>query len=589
MSMNIALSGLGAAQKDLNTTSNNIANANTFGFKESRAEFGDVYSSSIFSNAKTTTGGGVQTSTVAQQFHEGSSIYTNNPLDLRVSGSGFFAVADNKNEPANNNLTRNGAFHLNNENELVNSEGKFLLGYPVNKESNTVASYEAKSMKIDDIFGQPTKSNNIKVSLNLPNKETAPKNSPFDFNDPDSFSRSTSSTIYDSLGKPYKMTTYYVAKYNPDAAVGENKHENEWGVFQTITNSSGIETPINPQTGTLPNGYEVKGKSHNVNGVSREHLGYVMKFDSNGQLYKAEDSALKIAVNDAAVGLASIKVDLTASAALKQAHANVKVSGNRVSNELTGLDPAKYPQAAVEKAAIDKALANVDTAIVNMDAVLTDPKSTDPEKFSAIQAVYNSSVIASDASQKGVLLVDQANAHGDPIYASASPTKIVMESFADALIDVGGADNTQSLTMNYDDPTQYASAFEVRKFEDVDGATTGYLSKVDIDPEGNILASYSNGKDVVVGRVALARVSNEQGLAQLGGTLWNTTQESGQAIWGDASQGSFGAIKSGTLEQSNIDMTQELVDLITAQRNFQASSRALDVNNQLQQNILQIR
>lgn len=71
MSMNIALSGLGAAQKDLNTTSNNIANANTYGFKESRAEFADVYSNSIFSNSKTTTGGGVQTATVAQQFHEG--------------------------------------------------------------------------------------------------------------------------------------------------------------------------------------------------------------------------------------------------------------------------------------------------------------------------------------------------------------------------------------------------------------------------------------------------------------------------------------------------------------------------------------
>ncbi|MGD6738823.1 flagellar hook protein FlgE [Photobacterium leiognathi] len=452
MSMNIALSGLGAAQKDLNTTSNNIANANTFGFKESRAEFGDVYSSSIFSNAKTTTGGGVQTSTVAQQFHEGSSIYTNNPLDLRVSGSGFFAVADNKNEPANNNLTRNGAFHLNNENELVNSEGKFLLGYPVNKESNTVASYEAKSMKIDDIFGQPTKSNNIKVSLNLPNKETAPKNGTFDFNDPDSFSRSTSSTIYDSLGKPYKMTTYYVAKYDPNATP---TNANTWEVHQTITNNSGEERLLKPDP-SLNKNYQVTIPDP-TDPTKDQVVGYIMKFDQNGQ----------------------------------------------------------------------------------------------PE--------------------------------------AGQPLNIQMETFASAGIDVGGADPTQTLNMNYDDPTQYASAFEVRKFEDVDGATTGYLSKVDIDPEGNILASYSNGKDVVVGRVALARVSNEQGLAQLGGTLWNTTQESGQAIWGDASQGSFGAIKSGTLEQSNIDMTQELVDLITAQRNFQASSRALDVNNQLQQNILQIR
>ncbi|HIF9448504.1 TPA: flagellar hook protein FlgE [Photobacterium damselae] len=445
MSVNIALSGLGAAQKDLNTTSNNIANANTYGFKESRAEFGDVYSNSIFSNAKTSTGGGVQTSTVAQQFHEGSSLYTNNPLDLRISGAGFFAVADNKAEPANNSLTRNGAFHLNNQNELVNSEGKFLLGYEVNSDTNTVSSYEPKSMKIDDVFGKPTPSKNMDISLNLPNKETMPKNHPFNFGDKDSYSRSTSSTIYDSLGKPYKMNTYYVAKYNPAVPATANT----WEVYHTVTNPSGKELPLDVDTTKLDPTFVANGAA--------AHKGYIMKFDTSGQLQ------------------------------------------------------------------------------------------------------------------------------------AGSPSVIDMVNFKTAGIDVGGADDSQALTMNYKEPTQYASPFEVRQFKDVDGATTGYLSKVDIDPDGNVLASYSNGKDRIVGRVAMARVSNEQGLSQLGGTLWNVTQESGDAVWGDASQGSFGAIKSGTLEQSNIDMTQELVDLITAQRNFQASSRALEVNNQLQQNILQIR
>ncbi|HIF9207783.1 TPA: flagellar hook protein FlgE [Photobacterium damselae] len=445
MSVNIALSGLGAAQKDLNTTSNNIANANTYGFKESRAEFGDVYSNSIFSNAKTSTGGGVQTSTVAQQFHEGSSLYTNNPLDLRISGAGFFAVADNKAEPANNSLTRNGAFHLNNQNELVNSEGKFLLGYEVNSDTNTVSSYEPKSMQIDDVFGKPTPSKNMDISLNLPNKETMPKNHPFNFDDKDSYSRSTSSTIYDSLGKPYKMNTYYVAKYNP----ANPATANTWEVYHTVTNPSGKELPLDVDTTKLDPTFVANGAA--------AHKGYIMKFDTSGQLQ------------------------------------------------------------------------------------------------------------------------------------AGSPSVIDMVNFKKAGIDVGGADDSQALTMNYKEPTQYASPFEVRQFKDVDGATTGYLSKVDIDPDGNVLASYSNGKDRIVGRVAMARVSNEQGLSQLGGTLWNVTQESGDAVWGDASQGSFGAIKSGTLEQSNIDMTQELVDLITAQRNFQASSRALEVNNQLQQNILQIR
>lgn len=448
MSMNIALSGLGAAQKDLNTTSNNIANANTFGFKESRAEFGDVYSNSIFSNAKTTTGGGVQTSTVAQQFHEGSSIYTNNPLDLRITGNGFFRVTDDKTSQQEL-LTRNGAFHLNKENELVNSEGKFLLGY-----NNTSGSTEAPSMggdvkplKIEGEFGKPQQSDELKVSINLSNKETQPKKSPFDFNDSDSYNHSTSSTIYDSLGKPYQMATYYVAKNDPSSTPPTGA--NSWEVFQTVTNSNGTEKLLKPDA-SLSSANQVVDAAGNV-------TGYKLKFDSNGQ-------------------------------------------------------------------------------------------------------------------------------------STTQPLDIKMETFASASIDLGGANPAQSLTMKYENLTQYASAFEVRKFEDVNGASTGYLTKIDINPEGQIVASYSNGKNPIVGQIALGRVRNEQGLAQAGGTLWHLTQESGDLIpQVSTADGTFGAIKSGTLEQSNIDMTQELVDLISAQRNFQASSRALDVNNQLQQNILQIR
>ena len=86
MSFNIALSGLSAAQKDLDVTANNIANVNTYGFKESRAEFADVFSSSIFANSRTANGEGVLTNDVAQQFTQGSLLFTSNSLDLAVSG-----------------------------------------------------------------------------------------------------------------------------------------------------------------------------------------------------------------------------------------------------------------------------------------------------------------------------------------------------------------------------------------------------------------------------------------------------------------------------------------------------------------------
>ena len=92
MSFNIALSGLNAAQKDLDVTSNNIANVNTTGFKESRAEFVDVYAASLLSSGKTKVGDGALTADVAQQFSQGSIQFTNNALDLAITGNGFFAT-----------------------------------------------------------------------------------------------------------------------------------------------------------------------------------------------------------------------------------------------------------------------------------------------------------------------------------------------------------------------------------------------------------------------------------------------------------------------------------------------------------------
>ncbi|PSW19561.1 flagellar hook protein FlgE [Photobacterium sanctipauli] len=469
MGFNISLSGIGASQKDLNTTSNNIANANTFGFKESRAEFGDVYSSSIFSNSKTTTGGGVQTSTVAQQFHEGSSIYTNNPMDLRISGSGFFAVADDKLQPQNNSLTRNGAFHLDKDNQIVNSEGQYLLGYQVDQETDQVTSYESQALKVPDQFGQPRESQNIEIGVNLPASAPAKDPAKFDFNDANTYNKSTSLTMYDSLGQPYKMTTYYVkdnggspeldAEGNPIAPVGTDA-ENRWAVYYTVTDATG-EKAVDVNMTPEGDGEVATGDANGP--ISAGHQGHYMDFNTDGSV----------------------------------------------------------------------------RSINNGNPIVTQPLG-------------------------------------------------LPEDEGGAGLEMNGANAEQTLSINFDEPTQYAAPFEIRRFNE-DGATTGYLAKVDIDSKGSIVATYSNGENVTLGRVGMVRVPNEQGLVSKGGTQWVTSQDSGAAIWGEATQGAFGAVKSGTLEQSNIDMTQELVDLITAQRNFQANSRALEVDNQLQQTILQIR
>ncbi|WP_370598533.1 flagellar hook protein FlgE [Plesiomonas shigelloides] len=428
----ISLSGLFAAQKDLSTTSNNIANANTVGFKESRAEFSDVYSSSIFSNPKTTVGGGVQTAMISQQFHEGSTRYTNNPLDLRVNGKGFFAVSNGM-DYKDVSLTRAGEFKLNKDNYIVNSAGQYLRVLPVDAkgQASSVSLQASSPVQVPTEAGQPSASTKLDVGVNLPANQAAVTKTPFDFDDPDTYSKSTSTSIYDSLGNSYSMTTYFA-----------KTADNTWEAYTTVTDKDGNEKALDIDGGEASGGTGQKGVK--------------LEFNSDGSL------------------------------------------------------------------------------------------------------------------------------------KTQTPTNPKTVSMAAAGINLNGADTAQTLEINFDKPTQYASDFNVKKINE-NGVVVGRLTKVDISPDGLLVANYSNGKSEYLGKVMLVTVPNEQGLTQIGGTQWRATPDSGAMLIGEPGKGSNGKIMSGALEESNTNMTIELVDLISAQRNFQANSRALEIDQGLQQTILQIR
>ena len=160
-----------------------------------------------------------------------------------------------------------------------------------------------------------------------------------------------------------------------------------------------------------------------------------------------------------------------------------------------------------------------------------------------------------------------------------------------------GAAPGQTITTNFvlnsnaaisDEPSQFASTFEVTSLEH-DGLAVGRLSGIAIDNDGLVRATYSNGTSEPIIRVALVRFANAQGLTQQSNTQWKESIRSGEALVGEATTGTFGDINSSALEQANVNLTTELIDLIIAQRNFQANSRALEINNQLNQTVLNIR
>lgn len=461
MSFNIALSGVSASQKDLDTTANNIANVNTVGFKESRAEFGDVYAASLLAAGKTKVGDGVLTQEVSQQFSQGSLSFTNNALDLAITGNGFFATVPEITS-RDFSFTRAGQFKLDSNNFVVNSNGDNLLGFPVNPDgtSASVAISTTEPVRIPDSSGSPQKTNEVDMRFNLPASDSAKVPGAFDPTDPLTYNAATSVTIYDSLGDSHVMT-YYFLKDNDPANI------NEWYVAAAIddklidmTNADG--TNADPATAT------------NALGLTSGN----------------PVTAAKMRFSDGGDFVALLAADGNAQA------------NNKITTEQLGGNILSNGSDATQQISID----------------------------------FN--------------------------------------------LDVSGADPNE--------PTQFASAFEVTSLEQ-DGLPVGRLTGIDIGPDGLVRATFSNGTSEPIIRVALVRFSNEQGLTQQSSTQWKESILSGEALAGEATTGTFGDINSSALEQANVNLTTELIDMIIAQRNFQANSRALEVNNQLNQTILNIR
>ncbi len=427
MSFNTALSGLNAAQSELNVTSNNIANVSTTGFKFSRAEFGDIFATSTLGSSKTAIGNGVILSNVAQQFNQGNLEFTSNTLDLAVSGQGFFVLQPSQN---NNNqvFTRAGEFGVDSNGFVVNSSGARLQVFPTNDDGTVTATALSSTipLQIPQSAGSPTETTEVEIGVNLPANASGLNVANFDPSSPTTYSASTSVTIFDSLGESHISTIYYVK----DASA-----PNTWAAFYYVDGN-----PLDI-AGGVPSG-----------GIGPDY--HTIEFDAAG----------------------------------------------------------------------------------------------------------------------GFLQTTPAN-----------PTST-------ALGFTNGSNGAQTMLFDYANnaPTQFASPFTVNTL-DQNGATIGRLAGIEISETGVVRANFTNGQSNSIGKIALVRFANPQGLAQLGNNSWSDTIDSGEPLAGEALTSSFGQIRSGALETSNVDLTSELVNLITAQRNFQANARTIETNNQVTQTIIQIR
>ena len=148
--------------------------------------------------------------------------------------------------------------------------------------------------------------------------------------------------------------------------------------------------------------------------------------------------------------------------------------------------------------------------------------------------------------------------------------------------------NNASATIDFDidfsDSHQYGSSFATNNLQQ-DGYTTGGLTGVSVSSDGTIKGNYSNGKTKDLGQVVLANFANPNGLASLGSNQWEETATSGSPLVGVPNSGNLGTLQSSSIEESNVDLTAELVNLITEQRNYQANAKTIEAQNAIMQTL----
>ncbi len=476
------LSGLSAASKNLDVIGNNVANANTAGFKQSQAQFSDIYANTLGGTGGS-SGGGVQAgtgasiATVAQQFGQGNITATNNSMDIAISGGGFYRMDNN----GATSYSRNGQFQLDKNGFIVDNKGLKLTGYPVDA-LGVVLTSTPGPLQMSAAMLAPKATVNVTAGLSMNANAPVPTNPAFNPVDPTSYNNSTSATVYDSLGNAHVSAMYFQRQALPVASLG------------TATMAAGSNVMTLGSTAGL-----AVGNTITVGGTP-----YTISAITSGT---------------------TVTTSAVAAAAFGPVAPTATTAVSSTWNTYLTVDGTPVPAPA----------APLTVLTFNTNGTLATPVA--------------------------------------PVLSAAfTPTGAV----------------AQSLTIDFAGSTQYGTAFGVNSLGQ-DGYTTGQLNSINTGADGVIVGRYSNGQTKNMGQVVLASFSNPQGLQAMSNNQWTSTSASGLALVGAPGSSSLGVLQSGSVEDSNVDLTAELVNMITAQRSYQANAQTIKTQDQLMQTMINLR
>lgn len=655
MTFNVALSGLKVSAADLEVTGNNIANASTVGFKRSRAEFGDAYSNSFFGGGVTDVGDGVQIQNIRQIHSQGNVEFTDNGLDMAITGNGYFILDDN----GEAKYSRAGQFGVDRDGFLVNNTGMQVQGFQADQDGNVSGVLGDLEVETNDLA--PRQTTDVSTLLNLDSSEPVLAISGTTLNSDGSdvgiaqagasngYSAQTVTVTYDD-GNPATPTTTDSATtvanesaraiadrfsaldgVNATARTSVTIPSAAWtntSQSMTISVSGVVFQPSDPTAsaaaqladiGLQINSSALVGTTAVVNGTDLgiiQDQGEDLRFGiagTAGDSFDVQGSAgaaqgLAVGGNTAATvgGVVEFVLDDNYSFSSGTTTVVGSTAGQPfITNAFEPADAATYNHSTSTK--IFDSLGN--SHVLNLYFVKqAQPSNVAQEQSTwqmhvqidgfdvgdpligtdASRATYNV-VFNGDGTLNQTLTDDVLISNWIPRDADGNPNGATLPQ---NLVDGGALPipfpaESSNFEIDISTLTQYGSPFAVNDLAQ-NGYTTGRLVGLDVDGSGVILSRFSNGQTQILGQVALANFGDKEGLAPVGESVWVETFASGDAVVGAPGTASLGLLTASATESSNVDLSQELVNLIVAQRNYQANSKTIETADTIQQTILNI-
>ncbi len=561
------ISGLNTLGNSMQIIGDNIANVNTIGFKSSGFVFADLLSQSVATQSGSSqVGRGTALNDVASNFGQGSFESTGNATDLGIGGDGFFVLRESSSERLF--YTRAGNFSFDEDGFLTTPGGYVVQGWGLDENGDDVGA--VTDISLSSFTSAPEPTDRISIVSNLDSDSVsntaAPMSNAWDaLNtppiDPTRYEYQTSVKVYDSLGSSHDVTVYYdkVSDSNWEYIVSCNPDEDR---------RSFITGPTDSQAGLLARGvirFDEGSGRITPTGLNLETLtGSTASLQEITNLSVGAGNTGLTAATDVSTQIDN-PIDMTAND-------TITCTYNAGAWTATG---AAYPNLSVVSSGANSIVLNLDnTANTVSDITVTIASTATPS------AGPPADTIAFDITGSNDWAAAAPNTSGYLEFSSDFIGGVAGSTVQSIEFDIGAQFDGASWASKSLTTTQYARS-STTVFQSANGYSAGDLQGVEVDIDGIITGLYSNGQVTALNRVSLAKFLNEGGLYKEGGSLYRETRDSGDAITNHPGTNGLGNISPNSLEQSNVDIANEFVKMITSQRGFQANSKIITTVDQM--------